>query len=383
MACRLVRALHNERCMDTLTTTKQVAVDEVDARAQFLSLTEEVARLERAWHRGELPELLERSNDGDAPRARVHEQYRLLSHHPVRSYRRLAVSQLLQRTQFALQAPARAFEARALFRASCVPDPVGPWRLEGAEVKGASLTLRRGQLRSQRDWGLGLRFADPMARRLYATTLLRGAIHDLVCGLHALLEIDRQVTGNFHGRLSSGLGWRFERLVLDLLNREHTRAREASLCDDLLQKTDLFLEFAAGHEARVQVSCLADRARHDRKLALIPAREELVIVTPRTLAGALMGGRGCHLVSRDERAVLLANWRCLDGLAAALHRQFCEALEQARAHPLGPAAALPGPLAHLLIRFVEHEAPFAWQARRAREVAEAPRPPHPSRLRAA
>ncbi|MHB8416527.1 MAG: hypothetical protein ACYDCL_00520 [Myxococcales bacterium] len=359
---------------------RPIADDEVDARAQIRALTDEVADLEAAWHAGRRPPTLSSCKAVGTPALRIREIYCSLTGSP-RPYRRLAVGQIIGAVAGVVGEPARRFEARGVVRPSCLPDPVGPWRLTGAtvEVDGENpLTLRRGQLCSTRSWSIGLRFSDPMATRLYATALLRAAIHELTDALRSLSAIDREVRPTFGGRLAPAVGRHFEQLVLDLLNWERSRAVRADLADDLLDKTDLWFELSPGHQARVQVSLLADPALHDRKLRRIPWREELVIVTPRTLAAALLGPGGNSLLGDGDRAALLqagGESPNLEGLAFWLHDCFKQAIARRCEHPLGPAALVPLPVARLIGRFVEREAPFAWRAHEARKQAEAEQRP--------
>jgi hypothetical protein len=253
----------------------------------------------------------------------------------------------------------RVFEASAELELT-LGDPVGPWRLARATTKSAAqVSLSRPQLRTARVWGIQLRFKDPMATRLYATELLRTAARQLAGHVRGLFDVERETGRGFSGRLClRGSGRRFEQLILDVLNLEVRRAQQASLTDDLLRKTDLWVHAGPGRSVPLQVSLVTDRDHHEAKLREL-ACSGLVVLTPRLLAKCVANpGAGAWLSREDQSALweLAGETGDVERLARSLHDRLCHALHEPGAHPLGPAASLPPSLVRLVNRYVESEA---------------------------
>ncbi len=244
-------------------------------------------------------------------------------------------------------------------------------RLVGARVRwpGGVVRLRRDQILSARLWGVGLRFAD--GDRAQAATLLLHAAANAVREAVEGVRKAEQRRGRLHV-CDHGYGRRFEWLALDILNEERHVATRAALAEDLFEKTDLRLRVAGLHEtARVQVSAVTGRSLHERKVAAIPRPEELVLLTPRTLAIALDRPDAAELLAAAE--IQRLRQRCggvghdrVEWLARGLHGFLKAAIARATEHPVGPLAFVPDPIRRFTRAFAAREARRAEEARQRR-----------------
>jgi hypothetical protein len=76
-------------------------------------------------------------------------------------------------------------------------------------------------------------------------------------------------------------------LILDILNEDDRRARMAPLVEDFLEKTDFrvkYPEVKRRRGARVQVTSIIALELHETKLQAINLAEELVFLSPLSLA---------------------------------------------------------------------------------------------------
>ena len=361
---------------------KPAAEDEADAREQIQRLTDEVLALERAWEEGRLKRTLAEAAPKSRASADLHDLFRrrLLEQAQPRGAWRAAVDGFVRRARAFVAPPHQRFEAEALFVPMLSPEGRLSERLTGAWVRAPwpEVYLRPDQLRSAPGWGIGFGFAQPSATRWAATELLRTATFGLIRDLQSFSRVEREAVGDGCCLISDGIGRSFEQLALDVLNEQGPIARHGTVLEDLLEKTDLRLELPGlkAPGARVQVALTAERLRHERKLDRIQRLEELVILSPRSLASALESSQATALLPVCERAAL---WRvsraygreAVDQTAGFLRATFVRAMNHASEHPLGPMALIPKSLRILMQRYTAREAQRACQARLVRKRGEA------------
>jgi hypothetical protein len=232
---------------------------------------------------------------------------------------------------------------------------------------GAAAPLRMDQVLSARCWGIAFQFVDSedsdyVARSTLEATSKRLAsdlrdLHKILTRIGARKVPVRQLVPRPRQR-------RFERLVLDVINEPSPTARLAPLEEDILEKTDLRLRLtglARKRGARIQVTQIAHVGLHEEKLARIPAVEQLVVLSPLTLAQfvarELMKPTGL-LPQEVQRLLDLFPDRPADAaaLATSIKRAMLRALQPPWPDPRGPAAAVPKALRYVIQRFAESEA---------------------------
>ncbi len=153
---------------------------------------------------------------------------------------------------------------------------------------------------------------------------------------------------------------RLENLILDILNEHELHARSASLLEDFLEKTDLRANYAGLKRkggARIQVTQITDSKRHLEKISQLRNVEELVVVSPLTLA------------TYEQQLLKLTNQTHRNSLperAAAIKSHLLTALNSKLTSPLGPLNHVPHVLRITIRRFVESEAMSTTKAMRER-----------------
>ena len=154
--------------------------------------------------------------------------------------------------------------------------------------------------------------------------------------------------------LPSREGADFEHLMLDILNEHRDQARDASLVEDFLEKTDLRVhvgDLNRKRGARVQVTASLDPVHYQTKLAAIKRLEELVMLSPVSLA---------HF-GDDNSATVTER-------ASKIRKKLYMALKRRHESPLGPVSSVPESLREMVRKFVENEATRSTIAMRQREA---------------
>jgi hypothetical protein len=167
--------------------------------------------------------------------------------------------------------------------------------------------------------------------------------------------------------LPSRRGADFEQLLIDVLNEHDRRARHASLVEDVLEKTDLRVHIPGVHRkrgARVQVTTMADPLLYQSKLATIDRLEEIVVLSPASIArfvndsGKELGPFTFH----DSRTAFLKEQ------AIEIRKSLFATLERRHRSPKGPLATVPEYLRTVIRDFIELEAARSTDALRDREA---------------
>lgn len=249
------------------------------------------------------------------------------------------------------------------------------------------LELRFDQVASALDWGVGFSFADPRVQSrvdAWLTATVAGEFATTVSDLHRLL---RRIGPQYPALLPPDRS--HEWLMRDILNEHRAAAKLTSLEADYSQKTDLrYLTerpLFRSRGARVQITALADRRMYESKLAAIPNREVVVILSPIALADWLeeeTANSGHFPEPLDDEAIKrvwsalgqpMDTEECVEAISSALRQARARGLE----HPLGPLHAVPTALRQLIRSWVDrsayrttrllraHESVFGRQKRRA------------------
>ncbi len=136
-----------------------------------------------------------------------------------------------------------------------------------------------------RTWGIGFDgpplLIDEAERRVFGA-----AVHRLGTRLRSASRILAKKPYD-PDRLPGLVAEELERLVCDVLNEQESVATLANMDEDFLEKTDLrvrYPELARKRGARVQVAWTVDERAFRRKAESMRYREEMVFVTPFTLA---------------------------------------------------------------------------------------------------
>lgn len=230
---------------------------------------------------------------------------------------------------------------------------------------GSFVVLRVDQVVNLRFWGIGLVFDDTSITDAFANLQAAGTAARFALDLTDLQQILQRILAiegtRFPRLVPDRAGEHFEQLITDILNEEFPCARAARLIEDYSQKTDLRVRLpwlGRPRGARVQLTQIADRERHRRKMDEIREPEHLVFFSPLTVAEFL--DRQMHLreaaqrvLSAEEMHDFWASFRLqptdIDELAHALREQWVGSLAHAAKHPLGPLHRVP-PIVRKVIR---------------------------------
>jgi hypothetical protein len=145
-----------------------------------------------------------------------------------------------------------------------------------------------------RFWGIEIRPSDEDHREQVERSVWTSAVARLASDLSGVGTIEERFADRADGLpatlLAGEEGEAFERLLIDVLNEGSLRARLSPLEEDFLEKTDARvhvpgLERRKG--ARIQIAMTADPTRMREKREKIRAAEELVLLSPWTMAEAL------------------------------------------------------------------------------------------------
>lgn len=295
---------------------------------------------------------------------------------PLRPLRASSVSTLLAQLEHDLS-PKRIANASVARRA--FPQAEGEVNAVGALGGGqiieayfgdptSVVSLRLDQMLSARFWGIGFCFESEELNTEWIDILVRSATRRLAADLLSLEMVLGQLKNVQSVKIVPEVSERgFEHIVLDILNEDASRARLAPLAEDILEKTDLRVSYPhikRKRGARVQVTSITDPSLHQAKLDAIRRNEEIVFLSPLTLAwfafeeesaGVLKGALG---VPHDH---------AIADVALDLKGTLLRASLSAPDTPLGPLAIVPAPIRELVRRFVETRSSISTDKLRMRQ----------------
>jgi hypothetical protein len=246
--------------------------------------------------------------------------------------------------------------------------------------------LRFDQMLDARFWRIGFAFdtrdlSDAFARQVVRSVTRRLA-SDLL-NLHKILErLSSKTLTRELKIVPHPSERRFEHLILDILNEDLRHATVPPLLEDFLEKTDLrvkYPELKRNRGARVQVTSITVPEHHETKLQAIKLPEELVFLSPISLAEFVDSMRRHSPVGEASGTPSFASaslWDCLEvkpadvpELASELKRIMFRALTGIPSSPLGPMVRVPLPIRQLIRVFVETHAVASTRRLRERERA--------------
>jgi hypothetical protein len=348
---------------------------------------ETIPELEAGIFNGTLAELIERPDFQEVIGSTLTERYKTiasekLKHDPI--FRRNWIQKFIEVFQGLLQPPRKLFPARVAVgpkqkRAWSVGDGKPP-SIVVSHYHG-EVTLRPDQVLSARGWGNWFSFADEELDRFYMEYLINQARQSLAANIKNLWNIEATFLSGF-SCLGPEATWTperrgglFEHLILDVLNELSPIARHAPLAEDILEQTDLRVQFLSVPQnpvTRMQVALISDPELHEQKVNALHEPSEFVILTPLELAmcavhppvtpsfGMLSRqGFWAPLGGRSSDVVQLAN---------KLYQLFEETFALPTIHPLGPMWILPPTLRDFIRAFTEYRAAEA--AKRVHEREE-------------
>jgi hypothetical protein len=269
------------------------------------------------------------------------------------------------------------------------PPPWLRFKLVDASFEGArSATLRFDQMLDARFWRIGFTFETRDLCDAFAQEIVRRATSRLASGLLGLQRILERFGPKTPKRELRIVPYpwdrRFEHLMLDVLNEDGHHASVAPLVEDFLEKTDLRAKYRGlkrSRGARVQVTSIVAPELHKTKLEAIRLVEELVFLSPLSLAefvDSLRGQTPAGSMSGAPPFGLAPLWACLEvmptdvpQLASELKRIMFRAMEGAPDSPLGPMVRVPLPIRQLIRLFVETHAIASTRRLRERERGSA------------
>jgi hypothetical protein len=240
-------------------------------------------------------------------------------------------------------------------------------RIEGPT---SEVQVRVDQLIASRRWGIGFTIPNPEADKLVSHVLVDSAVNKLGTGLQDVFRIEtiwHPSQGKPVGFVNTPNGTQFEHLMLDILNENQQVAQTARLYEDFMEKTDIRVrvpQLQRRHGARVQVTQISRPQLHIRKLSTIHKVEELVILSPLSLAKEAVESK-YPLPFLDECSACRPE--SIPIAAEAIKAVLLGAIENATKHPLGPMAAVPQELRCLIRDFVNAEAHRSTEELRRRE----------------
>jgi hypothetical protein len=241
------------------------------------------------------------------------------------------------------------------------------WVISTVEASG--LLLRRDQALSARYWGIGFDLDSDGDNNLLEEYLLYSSVHQLVSMLRDLEIVEPQFRMKKYESshiLPSRHAADFEQLLIDVLNEHGRKAHHAPLVEDLLEKTDLRVHIESVHRkrgARVQVTAATDPLAYQSKLAAINRLEEIIILSPASIARfASDTGKELGVSTSHFSATVL-----LSEQAIAIRDTLFAALNCRHKSPLGPLASVPNELRSVIHEFIDQEAVRSTDALRARE----------------
>jgi hypothetical protein len=238
------------------------------------------------------------------------------------------------------------------------------------QLESGGLVLRPDQALSAGYWGIWFDLASDENNRLLEDSLFRWSVNQLVSMLRSLELVEPNFRLKHYENvhiLPSRRGADFEHLVIDVLNEHDHIARHAPLVEDLLEKTDLRVHVKGVQRklgARVQVTTMIDPLLYQSKLATINRLEEIVVLSPASIARFTNDtGKDLGLSTFYDSGT-----RLLKEQAMEIRKSLFAALERRHKSPLGPLVSVPENLRTVIREFVELEAARSTDALRDREV---------------
>ncbi len=360
----------------SITSSDTGAVPPAVDPAVYLSRAELLLHaLEESWQRGAAEPVLEECSRLLEPCTVDSYRARIKKGAPP-PFRRAFLTELLKQFAHDMRLPLHVFPARVdVYQRQhpCEPGTTAG-SLSGLIVESREVPwIRLSQAFDARRWGVWYALDNPeWQARLDASWSQR---------VIAMFEMNLRAMNRLHKRIrldkalwrSGTVGGLFEQLVLDILNEEKHRARRAPLDEDLWEKTDLRVSYPTLERkrgARIQVTLLTNEELHEDKLRRITYGEEFVVVSPITLAGAVLGLAGMPSFSYEQKgvlAVLPRQPRTVGEVAAALKSHFLQALGNP-ASPLGPVLSVAAPIRRFIRMYVEWKAHDSTQQLRRRQA---------------
>lgn len=332
--------------------------------------------LESAWESGHLRERLADPGLIEQVGSTVLGVYQNLvgvapSHLP---FRRRGVDGITERISQLLQEPTRIFEARRDPR--CADTSGRPSRLM-LRVEPEGYCMSAAQAIAVRFWGVGFQSDEETEQRLTRILVWR-VLQRLASDLAGLQKVERWlarsalIEAEVHV-VPDQAGRAFEQLMIDVLNEKAPIARQATLYEDFVEKTDIRVhvpDLGRRRGARVQVTQVIQPSFHAKKLESIQHLDEFVILSPLAVARAMASTRADQLLdSTETRALwdaLPANYANVFEFAKTLKTSLTAALKRPIQGPRGPSAHVPPALRRLLRHYVVVEAHRSTRALRQR-----------------
>jgi hypothetical protein len=299
---------------------------------------------------------------------------------PLQHLREEAVRSLLAQLETDL-IPSQIAHAEPRYEADGSMRESGPFQIADANFDGVSTTtLRVDQMLDVRFWGIGFKFEKPEDGDFFDRRRVRTSARRLASDLRdlekVLVRLRPETLGESFQILSGNE--RFERLILDILNEDAPHARLAPLIEDVLEKTDLRVQYPRLNRrqgARVQITSMIDPELHERKIGSIKRVEELVFLSPLSLAEFVISLHGKSAPATGGQYFKLSLlWACLGmksldapRLASKLNHILFRALKETPESPLGPMVRVPLPVRQLIRHFVKWHAFESTNKLRARE----------------
>ena len=226
------------------------------------------------------------------------------------------------------------------------------------QLESGGLVLRPDQALSARYWGIGFNLDSDENNYLLEDYVFGSSVNRLVQMLRDLELVESQFLRTHYENahiLPSRGGADFEQLLIDVINEHGFKARHAPLAEDLLEKTDLRVRVGGVHRkrgARVQVTTMIDPLLYQSKLAAIDRLEEIVVLSPASIA---------RFVNDTGMALLKEQ-------ATRIRESLFAALERRHKSPMGPFVSVPEDLRSAIREFIELDAARSTDALRDREV---------------
>ncbi len=259
-----------------------------------------------------------------------------------------------------------------------------PFRGISVESPEGAIPVRADQVLARYRWGIGYSFGQRQIGEAVELARICRTARDLSAQLNAVQRIEsawkERSTLHIPILFSDPAGRQFEDLMLDILNEEAALAQRATVEEDFQEKTDLRVNpigLQRKRGARVQITQTVDIARYEEKLSAIRRLPEFVILSPVSLAQAVLEGEQPFL----ERRQLSIFWThfpsrpvSVPALAREIKQLLMKALQAPAVHPLGPMAKVPAVLRELIRNYVVIEAFRSTNSLRERQRAEMQRP---------
>jgi hypothetical protein len=187
--------------------------------------------------------------------------------------------------------------------------PFGEISVESPE---GAIPVRADQVLDRYRWGIGYFFGQRQIGEAVELARVCRTARNLSAQLNAVQRIEsawkERSTLDIPILFSDPAGRQFEDLILDILNEEAVLAQRATVDEDFQEKTDLRVNpigLKRKRGARVQITQTTDIARYEEKLSAIRLLLEFVILSPISLAQAVLEGEQPLL----ERRRVSVFWR--------------------------------------------------------------------------